>query len=229
MQASLKVVDLSAVTALAAWARQRELRGKPLEDSLRKIMRYWVESALANIPHGDREKVGSYLRAQVAATSLARPQGTPTTKAGVKAAARANALRGSRAARIVAALNIYQARGLKAAAFYAKVNKWMNSQIFSVNIHPAGLLPARRLLKLADRRGPMPRIKNAPGSITESLTDDLASIVVENWASSHNGDGIAALAGDAFTLGLAQTENRIAAWVQEKMEASARTAGLNIN
>jgi len=232
MEAAITVTDVSALTSLQSWVQQRALRGKSLEDSLQKIMRYWVEAALNNIPKGDRQKIETYLKTQVAASSSlasAAARGpAATTKSGQRAAARANALRGTIAARIVAALNIYQARHLKAAAFYAAVNKWISRRIFSANLHRAGLLPARRLLRLSDNAGRMPRLTNIPGSITSTFTDDLAQIAVENWASSHGGDGIAALAPNAFEAALTQTDNRIAGWMQEKLEASARAAGLEV-
>ena len=232
MEASITVTDVSAIDSLQAWAAQRAIRGKSLEDSLQKIMRYWVEAALNNIPKGDRAQIEAYLKKQITQSSSLRAAAArgpaATTKAGKKAAARANALRGTVAARIVAAFNIYQSRSMKTPAFYAAVNKWINRRIFSANLHRAGLIPARRLLRLSDSAGRMPSLKNIPGSITSTFSDDLASIVVENWASSNGGDGIAALAPNAFESALTQTDNRIASWMQEKLEASARAAGLEV-
>lgn len=232
MDAEITITDVSALDSFQAWARSRLLRGKSLEDSVQKIMRYWVVDAFYNIPAGDRRKVETYLKTQVAKYSSLSAQAArgpaASTKAGQATAARANALRGTVGARIVAALNIYHARRLKAPVFYAAVNIWIRRRIFSANLHRSGLIPARRLLRISDRSGPMPKIKNFPGSITSTFTDDLASITVENWASSHGGAGIAALAPNAFETALAQTDARIAAWVQEKLEASARSAGLDV-
>ena len=226
---SFKVVDLTLQSAFHDWAIQRELRGKGVADTAAKVMRYWVESALEEIPAGDREKVGTYLRTKIteysSLTAAAARGATPTTKSGQKKVARANEYRGTIAARIVAALNIYQSRGKSFEQFYANVNKWVQRRIFSVNLHRAGLLPARRTLRLRDKKGNMPRIKNAPGSYGERITDEVVVIMVENWATSHGGDGIVKLAGSAFDIGLAKATERIAGFVQADLEKTARRVG----
>jgi hypothetical protein len=232
MEVQFKVVDLTLVPAFRDWGIQRELRGKGIADTASKVMRWWVESALEEIPAGDRSKVETYLRTKITEYSslkaMAARGKAPTTKAGLRKVERANALRGTIAARIVAALNIYQSRGMKFEQFYANVNKWMQRRIFSVNLHRAGLLPARRTLRLRDRKGNMPRIKNLPGQYSERITDQVVSLMVENWAASRDGDGIVKLAGSAFHRGLAQVGIRIAGYVAEGVAKAARRVGFKV-
>lgn len=226
--------DLTLHTAFRDYALQRELRGKGVADTAAKFMRMWVDEALSLIPAGDRDKVQRYLLQQVTAYRALTAPGKNTKKA-ARQNALANQYRHTLAARIVGALNIYSARGNDAGQYYQKVNRWVQRRIFAVNLHRAGLLPARKALRLRDGKGNMPRLKSAPGSYAESLTDDIVTLTVENWASSAKTPsnptpkGITGLAGNAFESSLGAVYSRLESYVIADMGRAAARSGFNVS
>lgn len=225
------ITDLSLSGAFRTYARQQELRGKGIAETAKKFMRMWVGEALDRIPPGDRDKVQRYLLQQTATARVAAA--TKDTKKAARSAALANQFRHTIAARIVAALNIYHARGKPADQFYSAVNRWFQRRLFAVNLHRAGLLPARRQLRLADRKGRMPRLSAAPGDYGETLTEDIVTLVVENWASARktptnpSPKGITGLAGGAFDSALNAVNARITDYVLQNMRIAANRSGFD--
>ena len=223
----ITLTELTAIDAFRQWGIQRELRGKGIQDTAKKVMKYWVTNAFQLIPKGDRNAIRARLMEIVTTyTQLPANTAAPTTKKAQRLAARANMYRGTAAARIVATLKLKGARAPSTAAFYALVAKYVNASVFSANLHRAGLLPARKALSIPNTGGPPPKIPNAPGSYDEYLAEDIASIMVENWATSRGGDGITYLAGSAFDIALTETARRIAEFVQADVLKTAARIGL---
>lgn len=231
-QPLFEVTERALIEAIGTFATQRALKGKGLAETAAKVMRLWVSQAVDNIPPGDRGKVESYLMREVT-TYRRTVEATKNTKKAVKQAALANKYRHTVAARIVGALNIGRARGKPAGEYYQKVNAWVQKRIFAVNLHRAGLIPARKVLRVRDARGNPPKIRTAPGGISETLRDEIAEILVENWASSEQTKtnprpkGIVGLAGNAFDAGLEQMNRTLTAWVLEDMNRAGRRSGFS--
>lgn len=226
--------DLSGgLEAFDRWAIARGLRGKDIFDTAAKVMRYWVSFALAKVPRGDAARIHAGLmqtaRNYVAATRQSRTR----SKAKVS-----NTYRGTVAAAIVAALDYKGARTARGAGFYRIVGQFDRARQFSANHHRAGFLPAFSVLPAGgaqpvDSRGP--RYASPAGSIEHHLTDDLASILVENFASQ-SGDhpfrtrpaGIAGLAEHAFDDALQEVFAMIAGFLRRDMEKAAASAGFTV-
>jgi len=227
--ATITITELTAIEAFKQWGIQRELRGKGIQDTAKKVMKYWVANAFQQIPKGDRAAIRARLMTIVSTYSdLPAATATATTKKAQRIIDRANMYRGTVAARIVATLDPKGVRGKGRAGspqFYAAVAKYVNLSVFSANLHRAGLLPARKALGVPNSGGPPPKITSAPGSYDEEfLGEDIASIMVENWATSKGGAGITYLAGSAFDVALTETTRRIAEFVHaDVLKAAART------
>lgn len=227
-----EITDVSLNRAFVEYARQRELRGKGVLDTAQKFMRMWVDAALALVPAGDRGKVEAYLLRQTAGIrNLTSP--AKDTKKAKRENALGNKYRGTVAARIVAALDIYGVRGKDSATFYRGVNRWVQRRKFAVNLHRAGMLPARKALRIRDPKGNPPRLKSAPGSYQESLTEDIVTLTVENWASSQktktnqNPKGITGLAGRAFESSLPTVYARLEEFIIADLNRAGRRVGFS--
>jgi len=223
----ITLTELTAIDAFRQWGIQRELRGKGIQDTAKKVMKYWVTNAFQLIPKGDRNAIRARLMEIVTTyTQLPANPTAPTTKKAQRILDRANMYRGTVAARIVATLKLRGTRAPSSAAFYGMVAKYVNLSVFAANLHRAGLLPARKALAIPNTGGPPPKIANAPGAYDEYLAEDIASIMVENWATSKGGDGITYLAGSAFDQALTETTRRIAEFVQADILKAAARVGL---
>lgn len=231
-QPLFEVTESALIQAIGTFATQRALKGKGLAETAAKVMRLWVTEAVENIPPGDRGKVESYLMKEVT-TYRRTVEAEKNTKKAIRQAELANKFRHTIAARIVGALNIGNARGKPAGEYYQKVNAWVQKRIFAVNLHRAGLIPARKVLRVRDAKGNPPKIKTAPGGISESLHDGIVEILVENWASSQKTEtnrtpkGIVGLAGNAFDSGLEAMNRTLTAWVLEDVTKAAQKSGFS--
>lgn len=232
MSAVFSVTDESAIHALHAYAGAQELRGRGQTHTLRRLAKYLVSFALARIPKGDAGKVRDYLRRQVASVQAAPPAAAPgASKAARARAARADALRNTVAARIVRALDIYGAKGLKGDAFYARVNRFIMRRVAGVNVHRASLLEARKALKVG--AAAVPRLRgHTPGDYREQLVEGAAQILIDAWGSARpnkanpHPKGMAGTSPGAFSGALADLIARVEQWTAEAAEKAARRLGL---
>ena len=237
-QGLFRITDTSAVFALAKYAAKEALRGKGLMDSARKIFRFLVSFALAKIPNGDPRKIREQLTKHVRNYSNLR-----AGYAGVSANRRsrkirrdrvADALRGTMAAKIVGVLNYAGARHVQSAEFYRIVRRFISRRAYSARLHRAGLSPALAGTAKAGGSvktgGALPKYYHTPGSYAESLTEDVATILAENWASSHGPDakGIVGLAGYAFDQALPEVDALLSRYLQQEIERQARAAGFKV-
>lgn len=225
--------------AFKAWAANQALtRDKTAKDLLYKVMKFWVSFVQNKIPKGDKGKV----QAQLMTLTQAYSRIGSGRRARLRGGKRANELRGTIAAAIVATLN-YRGARLKAAfgddaGFYADVRRFIAARKFSVNLHRfAGFIPALEALgRLSGATGP--RYRHAPGSFSQTLTGEVASILVENAASAAQRPGrpaplgVRGLAGgDPFAEVLPQLQALIIRFAAEDgvLTDSARTAGFAVN
>lgn len=179
-------VELGAVPALETWARLATFRGKSLQEALRKAGRFAVDFAIAKVPKGDRAKIEASLKAlarDYRVSSRAR-KGKARTKA-------AETWRGTVAAKMVWVLNYKQARTNALArhpSFYTIVAQFHNGRQYAKNLHKAGFKPAQRELRASSAGERLPsyrkELQGAPGSITQDYRDDVAEILIENFASA---------------------------------------------
>lgn len=235
-QPLVKIIDLNLIQAFDTWSMQRGLRGRDIADTIAKVMRYWVSFAMAKVPRGDASRIRQELKRIISGYSILGGHTVKTKKA--------HALRGTMAAAIVAILNYKGARDLARARspeFYTRVNQYINARAFSANHHRGGFIPAINVLgrggKLTgDAASPsrLPKYKHPSGSIAHKFTDQLASIVVENFASSSANDpfrapaGITGLAGRAFDTALTEVVTLIGKFLQQDLEKSAKAAGFTV-
>lgn len=178
-------VDFSVLPALDAWGKYASMRGKSVEDVMKKAMRYALDFAIAKTRKGNREKVRADLSRVIAVYK--------GTRKNSKAKA-SNQWRGTMAAAIIWRLNLRNGQTLavnKSPAFYSAVAKFVNGREYAVNLHAAGWKPAQRALRGPSSSVRLPSFRKAPpGSEPRmSFSADLAEIIVENWASSAAVDG----------------------------------------
>jgi hypothetical protein len=192
-------VEIGAVPALETWARLATFRGKSLQEALRKAARFAVDFAIAKVPRGDRAKIEGNLKA------LARDYKAVTaTRKGKARSKAAETWRGTVAAKLVWVLNYKQARTNALArhpSYFTIVGQFYNGRQYARNLHKAGFKPAQRELRgpSAGERLPGYRkeLQGAPGSITQDYRDDVAEILIENFASA------APVPGQAKPVGVA--------------------------
>ncbi len=232
------------VSAFDRWAIARGMRGKDIFDTIAKVMQYWVSFAMSKIPQGDRAKVRANLMRTIRNYS-ALDRVVYAGKGKNRDIRRANMLRGTVASAIVAIINYKGARELARARspqFYAQVAKYIGSREYSVSHHRAGLLPAINVLgrgkgtSAADRGTGMPKYKHPPGFMAHDFTEELASILVENFASQSGNhpfrtrpSGIAGLAGDAFDTALAEVVGMVGEFLHHDMANAAAASGFTVN
>jgi hypothetical protein len=217
--------------ALYQWGAARELRGKDISDTLAKAMRYWVSFALAKVPRGSAEKIRSDLTRIVQ-----QYKGTKGSKGKVSAR-----WRGTLAALLVFKLNWKgDSRDLARARspqFFVRVSQFVNARAYGANLHRAGFLPALSQLPNARVRatpasdpGRMPKYRHQPGLIDHTFSDQLAEILVENFASAAGpkAAGISGLAGDAFDTAAAELFDMISSFLLTDLMEAAAKAGFEI-
>jgi hypothetical protein len=237
MEGTCKIIDFSADSALARYAVSQGLRGKSLMEILRRIMKFWVSFHIAKVPKGDRAGITAYLTKEVTELHSATAASALTDASSKAARGRAaviDALRNTKAARIMAAFNIYGARAAKTPEqFYALVKRWIRRREFSANLLRAGSLAALRALKVP-RGGQIPSYNNAPGSYQETIADQAGSILVENWASQRvtranpHPEGIVGKAGDSFSRAANEVEALVLKFELDAVEKAAAKEGFAV-
>jgi hypothetical protein len=233
------ITDTRGIHALAKYAAKEALRGKGMLETARKVFRFLVSFALNKIPNGDPKRIRAQLQQHVRRYSNLR-----AGMAGVSVNLRtrktrrdkvADALRGTLAAKVVGLLNYSGARHVQSAEFYRIVRKFINRRAYSARLHRAGLTPALAGTAKAGGSvktgGGLPKYYHTPGSYAESLNDDVANILAENWASAHgpNAKGIIGLAGFAFDAALPEVDRLLTKYLTQDMQKAARAAGFEVN
>lgn len=229
------ITDTSGIHALAKYAAQESLRGKGLLDSARKIFAFLVSFALAKIPNGDPRKIRAQLmQVTTAYTRLSAASAGVTSNLRSRKVRRqrtADALRGTLAAKLVWLLNYAGARAAQGPAFYKLVRKFVSGRVHSARLHRAGLMPALAGSQARSKGGKLPAFRHTPGSYAESLTEDVATILCENWASAHgpHAKGIVGLAGAAFDTALPEVDRLLTSYLQKEIVKNAAAAGFNVS
>lgn len=228
-----KLIDVAdgLSPALYQFAVLRALRGRDMADAMRWIMKEWVKSAIESIPGTSRARILQDLSARVTTTrraisAIQSINPFQTTLAAAKAAGRIDRWRGTLAAAIVAVYNIGGARHKAAGAFYQAVNKWAMRKAFGANLHKAGLQQARRALHISAGGEPA-KLRRAPGDYRETITEEAAEMLAENWASSagKSAAGITGLAPNAFLGTISAVEEKFKLRMQREMVLAARQSG----
>lgn len=249
-QPLVKIIDLNLIQAFDTWAVQRGMRGRDIADTIAKVMRYWVSFAMAKVPRGDAAKIRTDLKRIITTYSNLRTIAGGKTNLRTRKTtrdSRADQLRGTMAAAIVSILNYKGARDLAKARspqFYAKVNQFIGARAYSANSHRSGFLPAINVLGRGTGKGTantqaiagrLPKYRHPAGLIAHKFTDDIASILVENFASQSGNhpfrlrpDGITGLAGGAFDTALAEVITMIGKFLQTDLQQAALKAGFKV-
>jgi len=223
MTGSVHITDLSASDALRRYAGAEAFRGKGMAETMKKVMRFWVDFATAKIPKGDPAKVESDLKAVVAGYS----------RLGGKRGKAADAWRGTYASRIVAMIDWQGARKLKGAAFYAAVRRFVAKRKFASNLHRSGMRPAFLALrgKIA-KAGRLPQFQNQPGGYSDSVKEAITEILVENWARAGGPKSVGITGpiagkntGEAFAEAIAQVDALLTKFLEEDIRKQAERAG----
>ena len=237
--ASFLKSDSPGLEAFDQWAVARGMRGKDLAETVSNVMKYWVSFAMAKVPRGDRAKVRENLTRLVSTYSAIDRQIYSGKRN--KDTRRADALRGTVAAAIVAILNYKGARELarqRSPEFYSKVREFIGKREYSVNHHRGGFIPAINVLgrgKGSTAGDRPPKYRHPSGLIAHQFTDELAEILVENFASQSGDhpfrtrpDGITGIAGDAFDAALGEVLELVSDFLQKDMLDAARSAGFTV-
>lgn len=220
-ESALIITDRSLSAAIGAWAEDRSARGKDFQDSLRKVMKAWVFAAYDLVKPGDKAKIQRDLMKIITGYSRIKPGKRH------RASKAADEMRGTLAARLVWLLDWKGARGAKAGAFYRLAKKFLNARVFSANIHRAGFFATFDLVHGRPAGTSGPRYKKSPvGDSSESVLDDAAEIISENFASAHNGIGITGLAGSAFESTLPNVIKIFRRYAMEAELARAQKRGV---
>lgn len=234
-----QVTDTSAIDALHAYAASQELKGRGMATTLRRLAKYLVSYALHRIPKGDKNKVETYLMQQVANLRAAKISAASRLTASSSKASRASAeridrLRNTLAARIVAALDIYGARGMSAAAFYQRVNRFIARRKTSVNVHRASFIEAKQALGVGASGVPSMR-SESPGDFRQSLSADAAEIIIDAWGSARpnkanpNPKGMQGIAPGAFSGAMDDLIRNMQAWMAKDALNAARRRGFTVS
>jgi len=222
----ITIVDTSANDALRRYATAQGLRGKDIIETVRKVMKYLVSFAIKKIPRGDPQKIRADL------TQVLTTYSRISTRNIRSQSAVANKWRGTLAARIVFMLDWQGAR--VAAAFgdydgaYQKASLFTNRRVFAAGLHRSGLREAITRLRASSGGGRLPKFKNQPGSYDEQISDNITTILVENWARAANANakGITGLAPDAFSAAMPEVERMLTDFIARDMLAAAAREGL---
>lgn len=221
--------DLS--DALYQYALAKEMHGKPLLESFRKVERNWIFRTIAAIPKGDREKFIRYMEKPVFESKVGHALPMNNSKAAVSRAAKVNRWKGTLGAWLVFKLNVEGARNKPPEAAYAIVNKWVMRKAAATNLHRAGLLPAAQAVRAPQAGARLPRLKSQPGSFQETATEDVVEFLAENWAraAGPHAVGVVGIAGNAFEAGAVIVTEELRSWTAELMGNTARRHGFDVS
>lgn len=222
----LSVLDGGTSAGFSQWIGAQRARGKTDEQTLRYVMKIWVDFAWSKVPPGDKHKIRTDLM-QVVAKRQKNPANRRTSKV-------ADEMRGTRAARIVYWLNWKNARAEKGAGFYRKARAFVSARAFSAMHHRAGFFPAYRFLKKSPEHSGPQYQKHPSGSAEGKFLEGLAEILVENFASSAPVPGrpaplgMSGLAGDAFEASLEEIAEMFSRFVREDSIKQGQAAGFTV-
>jgi hypothetical protein len=222
------VTDTSAVDALRRYAVAQGLRGKDLIDTLRKAMKFVVSFSLAKIPKGDPAKIRAHLTQIVSTYSKLESRN-------VRSKARAaNQWRGTLAVKIIFKLNWQNVR-LDAGfgdieAAYKKAALFTKNRVFAAGLHRSGLREAVLRLRAGAGAGRLPKFKDQPGRYDEQLTENVTSILVENWAraAGKNAKDPTQLYPDVFERALPEVETLLLGFLEKDMKTAALKEGFAV-
>lgn len=249
MQPSITINPSAAFAAFDDWAQLQRIRGKSAEQTLRKVMKFWISFALFKIDAADPAAIEASLMrltngysrrltGMIGASSNLRSRRVSRAKG----AAMADKYRGTVAAAIVAVLNykgVKTASSLKSrkaivvdsAGFYQKVRQFISARKYSARHHKAGFYPSITALKIGNTGGRLPRYRNTPGSYKEDIQDLAATLVAENFASAAQRPGrpaplgIAGLAPDCLRSSEPEIARLLADWLAKDLMDAAHGAG----
>lgn len=243
------VLSISSDTlgpAFKAWADyQAETRGKSTLRIAQDAAQYVISAAMKEI---EERRPGSVAKVERDLMALSHE----TNSIGLSARARkrggaaGSKYRNTMAARLVFMMNYGDAR-LKAAfgddaGAYAQVGKFAAARKFSVRHHKvSGFIPALTELNRARGRRAMipregPRYRNAPGSYQQTVTANLAEILISVWPTAAPRPGRPAPLGlpgmvpDAFSARLPGVQAQFLKFCLEDgiLTAAAGKAGLKV-
>ena len=223
------ILDGGVSAGLAQWIQAQRQRGKEDKAIIIYMAKIWLDFAWSKVPKGDKAKIRENLMQIVTKSVRIRP-GRKNRVSGAQ-----SEYQGTLAERIVRALNYRNARGLKGAAFFRVVGRFVNARQFSAKHHAAGFYPAYRFIKKASGDSSGPRYsKHPPGSAEGKFLDGLAELIMENFASAHavpgrpSPLGIAGLAGEAFESSAPEVAEMFARFVREDSIKQGMAAGFSV-
>lgn len=245
MTGEIKMVDMSASLALTRYAGIEALRGKTMAETMKKVMRFWVDFAVKKVPKGDRGKimrelsqvVTSYSKISSSMTGVSTNLKTRKTKR----AAHVDRWKGTYASIIVAKLNYNKAKGSGWDHFYKSVALFVRRRLFASNLHRSGFRPAfMRLRGKMSSLGRDPKMRSDAGGYIDSVKERVVEILVENWASAredwepgvpkkHKPDGISKLAPNAFNEALVQVEAMLTDFFYKDVKKLAKEVGFDVS
>lgn len=235
MQPSLTINPSAAFAAFDDWARLQRIRGKTAEQTLKKVMKFWISFALFKIQSADPADIESALMKLT--TGYSRLSSRDRHRK--RSSALADKYRGTVAAAIVAIMDY---KGAKLASgfgndaeFYQKVRKFVAARKYSARHHKAGFYPSITALKISTSTagGRLPKYRNTPGSYKEDIRDLAATLVAENFASAAQRPGrpaplgITGLAPDCLRASEPEIARLLADWLARDLMDAAHGAGFS--
>lgn len=226
IEGQFRIVDFSASDAFLRYSHAEALRGKGLAETMKKVMRFWVDFATAKIPAGSADKITADLKQVISSYSRLSTRRGKT----------ADAWRGTYAARIVSMIDWQGARNLRGAAFYAKVRQFAARRRFAANFHRSGMRPAFLALRgKVAKFGKLPQFASQPGRYKDDVKEAVVDILVENWAKAGGprSDGITGTingknTGMAFEDALVQVEALLNGFMDQDIRRAAERSGLTV-
>lgn len=223
------VLDGGVSAGFQQWITAQKQRGKSDRDILLYVLKIWLDFAWSKVPKGDKSKIRANLMEIVTDSSRIVP-GRRRRRSAAE-----SQYKGTKAERIVRALNYKNARSLTGAARFKVVGQFVNARVFAAKHHAAGFYPAYRFVKKQprDRSGPYYR-RYPAGSAEGKFIDGLAEVMVENFAGSAPVPGrpaplgIAGLAGDAFEASMPEVAELFARFVREDSVKQGMAAGFTV-
>lgn len=239
---SLTLNPKAAFAAFDEYARLQQIRGKTAEQTLKKVMRFWISFAMNKIDKADSKEIEANLMRLTARSSklMVRSRKSMRAKTQNRFGRVADKYRGTLAAAIVAILgwggvkNASSMKGRKrvvgdGALFYQMVPKFISARKYAAGVHRAGFNPAVTALRITGT-GKTPKYKRVPGTYTEDIKETAATLVAENFASAASfpgrpAKGITGIAPTVLKDAEADMAKELARWLEMDLRAAAERAG----
>lgn len=234
----------AAFAAFDDYARMQQIRGKTAEQTLRKVMRFWISFAMHRITKADAKDIEANLMRLTARSSklMMRSRKSLRARSQNRFGKLADKYRGTLAASIVAIINyggVKNASSVKGRkrvvgdgqAFYSNVGKFIGARKYAAGVHRAGFNPAVTALRITGT-GKTPKYKNVPGKYTEDIKTTAATLVAENFASAASfpgrpAKGITGIAPTVLKDAEADMAKELARWLEMDLRAAAARAGFH--